>query len=404
LDAKIDRLLAAVVDGRTTNVRYRQNELHRLYAGLKVEKEAVCDAIMRSSAVSTSEALQEYSLALDSIRQSYETLDFENSMKEEYLVATGRNNLFRRVGLGLIAIRAQEHSRVYSVIGPLAAAIAAGNCVLWEMGSALSPITTILSRILADSLDQDAFYATPGRITEAQESQVNLLVDQTCSSLNKVPSLSSMTELRSIVVVDRTTDVRLASKAIVGACLFSNGTSPYAPRIVLVNEFLCQSLIATCIEDAKSLKEMTNSNQKLELVKHDGSASSLTTQRINGQRIVILPTTSLVSCVSSLCSKEAYLATYIFADAKTAKFIGEQVTSSVTYINQIPTWLLFGPPSPTMHPHHLHPRYTPDMFSQPRTLIIEPVDEISLSIQDLKPTGQKPGHAVGFFEQGILLG
>lgn len=26
------------------------------------------------------------------------------------------------------------------------------------------------------------------------------------------------------------------------------------------------------------------------------------------------------------------------------------------------------------------------------------------ALKELKPTGQKPGHAIGFFEQGILIG
>jgi hypothetical protein len=29
---------------------------------------------------------------------------------------------------------------------------------------------------------------------------------------------------------------------------------------------------------------------------------------------------------------------------------------------------------------------------------------MELALRQLKPTGQRPGHAIGFFEQGILLG
>jgi hypothetical protein len=50
------------------------------------------------------------------------------------------------------------------------------------------------------------------------------------------------------------------------------------------------------------------------------------------------------------------------------------------------------------------------MFSRPSPQIIEPVKNIESKtmflreIEDLKPVGQKAGHAVGFFEQGILIG
>jgi hypothetical protein len=43
------------------------------------------------------------------------------------------------------------------------------------------------------------------------------------------------------------------------------------------------------------------------------------------------------------------------------------------------------------------------MFSVPRPEIVVPV-EFPSGMKDLKPTGQKKGHAVGFFEQGIFIG
>lgn len=50
------------------------------------------------------------------------------------------------------------------------------------------------------------------------------------------------------------------------------------------------------------------------------------------------------------------------------------------------------------------------MFSRPSPQIIEPVKNIdsqmrlSKEVEDLRPIGQRPGYAVGFFEQGILIG
>lgn len=42
----------------------------------------------------------------------------------------------------------------------------------------------------------------------------------------------------SIAVVDRSADISLAAKSICNALSFSNGASPYAPHVALVNEFL----------------------------------------------------------------------------------------------------------------------------------------------------------------------
>jgi hypothetical protein len=70
-----------------------------------------------------------------------------------------------------------------------------------------------------------------------------------------------------------------------------------------------------------------------------------------------------------------------------------------------------GPASPVNHPHALHPRFTASILSTPRPQFIVPPAPLppssqlkELALKTLKPTGQRPGHAIGFFEQGILLG
>lgn len=98
------------------------------------------------------------------------------------------------------------------------------------------------------------------------------------------------------------------------------------------------------------------------------------------------------------------LSAYFFADSRSSKFLSERITSQVSYINQLPTQLLYGPASPTSYIHQLHPRYTPEMFSQPRPQIIELAPEVKIQKAFLPPIKQRPGFAVGFFEQGILIG
>lgn len=132
----MERLRAAVIDGRTANVRYRQNELLSLHSILRENADQICAAIAKdasdgafSLSESNSEADIEYYLAMDATRQFYQALDFKHALKEEYLIASGLDNPSWRVGKGLVVIKPTEHTRFYSVICPLAAAIAAGNCV-----------------------------------------------------------------------------------------------------------------------------------------------------------------------------------------------------------------------------------------------------------------------------------
>lgn len=43
-------------------------------------------------------------------------------------------------------------------------------------------------------------------------------------------------------------------------------------------------------------------------------------------------------------------------------------------------------------------------FITPQTSLPLPSKLKELALKPLKPIGQRPGHAIGFFEQGILLG
>jgi acyl-CoA reductase-like NAD-dependent aldehyde dehydrogenase len=133
LQDSIDILRSAVIDGRTENVRHRQNEFQKLHSVLRGNSSSICDAIAKDSGGSTANAEKEFVLAMDAIQNIYETLDFDQSLKEEYLVKEGKDHLSRRVGVGIVAIRPTRHSRLYSILSPLAAAFAAGNCVLVEV-------------------------------------------------------------------------------------------------------------------------------------------------------------------------------------------------------------------------------------------------------------------------------
>jgi acyl-CoA reductase-like NAD-dependent aldehyde dehydrogenase len=90
-------------------------------------------AITKDSKSSPAEAETEFYAGMDAVQKLYEGLNFEKSLQQEYIVTKGKDNTERRIGVGLVGIRPQKHSRFYSVVSPVAAAIAAGNCVLLEV-------------------------------------------------------------------------------------------------------------------------------------------------------------------------------------------------------------------------------------------------------------------------------
>jgi acyl-CoA reductase-like NAD-dependent aldehyde dehydrogenase len=265
----IQRLRAAITDGRTANIRYRQKELQSLHAALSEYADELASAIANDTGATSAEVEAEIYLTMDSLRNFYDGLDFEKKTKEEYLVANGKNNIERRIGVGLVAIKPTFHTRTFSILSPICAAVAAGNCVLLEVGtsSALhnliidrfqleqttSNVDKLLKEILTKALDQDAVAITTSS-TSSLELPSHILVDQTSSNqASKTNELLSSTTSRTVAIVDRTADIETAAKAIVTARFSFQGTSPYAPDLVIVNEWVKKDFFEACTKYATQL-------------------------------------------------------------------------------------------------------------------------------------------------------
>jgi acyl-CoA reductase-like NAD-dependent aldehyde dehydrogenase len=128
------RILAAEIDGRMHNIRYRQTQFHRLQSALAQHIEEIRDAIGEDSGHSSEEIYAEMCLALDEIRAHYTSLNLDKDLQEEYSIAHGKNRREGRRGAGIVYIIPIDHTLFYSVISVLTAALAAGNCIILEVG------------------------------------------------------------------------------------------------------------------------------------------------------------------------------------------------------------------------------------------------------------------------------
>ncbi|THV46061.1 hypothetical protein BGAL_0421g00090 [Botrytis galanthina] len=457
----IDNLRASVIDGRSDNVRYRQNELQSLHKVLRNNVDRITSAISEDLfghvQKNDTEVLSVFYLASDVIRRSYQTLNFKESISNEYKVANGIDFSSRKIGKGLVVIRPTTHTRFYSIICPIAIAIAAGNCVCLELGDTTSKVDSILKELLPQALNNDTFYISPRNLQDSSILESALLVDQTSnSSTPNIYQLISKSTDRTVAVVDRTADIESAAESIVTARFSFQGTSSYSPDLVIVNEFIKSDFIEACTRYAskffssnsssqsrqndgisatkKALKDAENKKQisifgssNFVLVDVVDRASTITEMKISGCHLLITGSTSLVDAIMTQKSKSPLLALYIFSDPSTAKFLAQHLNANTTYINHIPLHLLIGPAAPdTPLPIPALHTYSVEMFSSPRPQYIAlPPADLSLldkiraggsenhelverirkmAVKALPETGQAPGHAIGFFEQGILLG
>ncbi|KAL3464903.1 hypothetical protein BJX64DRAFT_298019 [Aspergillus heterothallicus] len=425
--SRLSNVYGAALDGRTASVRFQQSQLIALHAKLQQLQGEVREAIVSDRRVTAAEAEIECATTILAVKQYYESIDFDQCAKKEYQLAKGQNSPDRRVGFGVVLIRPAEHTRWYCITSNFAV-------------DSLLPF-------LFTCLDAETYALIDSQPTEVEEGQVALVVDQT-GKLSLAKCLSSKPELRSVAVVDRTANVEQAASAIVAAHVSYRGASPHAPDLILVNEWVKKSFVDACIRVApdNSRRDRIMGGDKLRQIVTDaersGEASVIGTTslklvdiRDRGASIVkarshrsylpIVTVTSLVDAVVALEGSE-YLVAYHFAEPAAAKFLSQQINSRVTLANQIPSELLIGPAIP-FHNGQPSPspilRYSTEMLSRPRPEYIQEAKGFTMSVQELKeldraaldrlqveaarplrPTGQGPGTAIGFFEQGILVG
>lgn len=131
--ANIKRIQAAVLDGRAQTVRFRQQQLVKLQEVLVNGRSSLVDAICADTGYKTAEAEAQCYLTLSALKDYYCSLELKQMLEEEFRVAKSQDNTTRRTPFGCAYIIPTQYSLLYSVVVPLSAAIAAGNCVLLEV-------------------------------------------------------------------------------------------------------------------------------------------------------------------------------------------------------------------------------------------------------------------------------
>ncbi|KAH6892057.1 Aldehyde/histidinol dehydrogenase [Thelonectria olida] len=451
--AAIERLQDTVTDGRPESLRFRQNQLHALHLALRTNAADICAAMAKDTGFSAAEVDAEFYLAMEAVAHFYDGIDFQKALEDEYAVVAAKDHAGRRLGAGLVVLRPTSHTRFFSVVSPLAAALAAACCVALELQDSLLNLDALLRKILPNALDPNVFCIT-STITDAAILSSSTLVDQTSSASSSLTTqLLSSSSHRAVAVVDRTADLDAAARAITAARFSFGGMSPYAPDLVLVNEYVKKDFFEACsryatltfaretgvkrvdknqseessraIQEAESKRVATSfGSSDFKLVDVKDRDATIANIKIKGRFLPIMTCTSLLDAVynNGQASSQPLLASYCFAAADSAKYLSQHIPAHVSCINQIPRHLLVGPAAPTAHAPDLHHRYSTRMFSVARPQFVEAppaallqVEKLldgeaqaqsvrALATKPLKPTGQPKNDFPGFFEVGFMTG
>ena len=167
----VDRVLAAAVEGQAQSLRYIEQQLSKLHAALTTSSSELLAAIKTDTKQSSSEVELQYTLALENVASSFSESNFETLFQAEYSLVRLENAPNNRAAFGAVYIVPSKYNLVYSCVSAVAAAIAAGNCVILEvshlvLNAALKLICIIVTQNLVGNIrafEQGAFQCIESR-------------------------------------------------------------------------------------------------------------------------------------------------------------------------------------------------------------------------------------------------
>jgi hypothetical protein len=271
---------------------------------------------------------------------------------------------------------------------------------------------------------------------------------------------------KAIAIVDRTADLASAAEHLVTARFAFGGSSPYAPDLVFVNEYVKKDFLEHVLKftipyltssdgivSNGSSKSPTLGGQKssktAEALKPLESSkswrSNVVTQGANGAVVdlsnlsTVPPKASrpifAVSAITSLEhaislidedaeSSAGLLAGYYFGTPSAGKYLSQFIKADVSLVNHVPYQLLLGPAAPAFHTINIDTRYTKGQFARTSPAFIRPTtshtalakvlggkesrkasaEMLVKATQEIKEKKRAEWIAIGYFEQGILIG
>ncbi|PWY90705.1 aldehyde dehydrogenase PutA [Aspergillus heteromorphus CBS 117.55] len=451
------RLLAADIDGRCQSIRYRQLQFHQFQTAVLQNIAAIKDAIATDSEHSAEEVRAEICLAMKEIRTHYASLDLETDLQEEYRVANGKNNPTGRKGVGIVYVVPGSHTLFFDLVAAWAAAVAGGNCVVFELPKNTMSLPGILRKILPPALDADTFAISEERPDAGFLSNNTLVILQGHSAPISDRGLLSSTTARTVAVVDRTADIPAAAEALVSARFAFAGRATYSPDLVLVQEFIMKefteaviqrssrylggqngearqttvnprraspgaSLLDAAYKDASA--RVVVSGSEWGVVEVLGRKSPLLRRKISEKVLIIHPVSSLDDAIDFSNSMAPFAATYAFAAPSSAKYLTQFIDAHISWVNHFPTDILIGPTYPPSHPPPGKTRYSTSWLQVPRPQFVSESENAGFvrgvldtaggsggnekaweeALTPLPAIGRPGGKTIGFFEQGMITG
>lgn len=129
------KIRAAAIDGRCLNPIFRKTQLQRLHQALSQNAPEIQASMARDTSHLQAEVTAEFLLSMRLLADTYNELDPDKALKEEYAVAKGLDVADGREPVGIVLIRpaVTGHAFFFGLMSALVPALAAGNCIVVQV-------------------------------------------------------------------------------------------------------------------------------------------------------------------------------------------------------------------------------------------------------------------------------
>ncbi|KAK5059696.1 hypothetical protein LTR84_009579 [Exophiala bonariae] len=462
------RVNTAWMERRLENVLQRQKELANLHTNVKKQSTELVKAIGQDLHTTPAAAAEELRLVLDVIKALYGDLDFPGALCTERSIKAGHSISSNLFALGPTLIVPATHCPFSSTMIPLAAAVAAGSAVVVLLEPSTTSTNNLLQKLILESFDHEAV----GVVLNCQPEPLKDLISRHFgvavlqSSDDKEELKKALLEVNPsirihepatglpAIFVDRTTKDLENVAAHLHAMVLQSSRSDTSkmPRMCFVDEFLTEELgslleKATYTADlqkntgvgSSGLKEMLKSikatfpasyeqrakKSNSPVIQISNTDSSITAETVGkatkaisaaGKVLLLIPIRSLdhgIDMFNKVNGTRSAQAIYVFADGKSAFYIGSFTNAQQVFVNDIPLRASVEVNPSTSGQSYELP-YRPEDFSNNKPIIQTALskpcnaatDRISLSSHNLNlgKIKQPKGGRMSFFEQGLILG
>jgi acyl-CoA reductase-like NAD-dependent aldehyde dehydrogenase len=248
MSKRFSNISSAAIDGRALNPIFRKTQLKQLHDALSDKASEIQDAIKNDTGHTPAEVQIEYWLAMRQLSQAYTAIDTNQAFHDEYAVSRSQSASQRREAVGIVVIHPAKHAFFACLLSALVPALAAGNCVIVQAEQSLLRTPRLVLDLIGKALDHDIFETTTTPVNESDLGHPHIRVLQNGSDgAHLSHHLVSDPEARVVAVVERDADLDGAAQELVRARFALRGRSPYAPDVVLVNEWVKREFLEAVV-------------------------------------------------------------------------------------------------------------------------------------------------------------